>query len=127
MLCGILQLDFDRKRSTSQVPLRHDLNYFAMRRALETTEGYAGTVEFFPEEGKYHLDGHRNCGVRLTPPETKENGGKCPACGKQLTVGVMNRNDELADRPQGTERGHPFDTCGHRKRRIEGPARIFPR
>lgn len=77
-----------------------DLSYFAMKQALETRNGYAGTVEFFPEEGKYHLDGHRTCGVRLTPPETKELDRLCPTCGKELTIGVMHRIDELADRPE---------------------------
>jgi len=78
-----------------------ELDYFAMRRALETGEGYGGTVEFFPEEGKYHLDGHRKCGVRLSPDETRKHDGVCPECGKKLTVGVMNRVDELADRQDG--------------------------
>ncbi|NQT75324.1 MAG: DNA helicase UvrD [Candidatus Omnitrophica bacterium] len=59
------------------------------------------TVEFFPEEGKYHYDGHRNCKVRSSPAETKKNNNVCPACGKPLTVGVMNRVEELADRPEG--------------------------
>lgn len=77
-----------------------DLSYFAMKQALETRDGYAGTVEFFPEEGKYHLDGHRTCGVRLTPPETKELDRLCPTCGKELTIGVMHRVDDLADRPE---------------------------
>lgn len=77
-----------------------DLDYFAMRRALETGDGYGGTVEFFPEEGKYHLDGHRKCGVRLSPEQTRAADGRCPTCGKGLTVGVMNRVDELADRDQ---------------------------
>src|SRR5947199_1766 len=77
-----------------------DLDYFAIRRALETGEGYGGTVEFFPEEGKYHLDGHRACGVRLEPPETRRLEGRCPSCGKPLTVGVMHRVEELADRPE---------------------------
>ena len=77
-----------------------DLDYFAIRRALETGEGYGGTVEFFPEEGKYHMDGHRACGVRLEPPETRRLEGRCPACGKPLTVGVMHRVEELADRSQ---------------------------
>jgi uncharacterized protein (TIGR00375 family) len=77
-----------------------DLDYFAIRRALETGEGYGGTVEFFPEEGKYHLDGHRACNVRLEPPETRRLEGLCPACGKPLTVGVMHRVEELADRSE---------------------------
>ena len=78
-----------------------DLDYFAMRRALETGEGYGGTVEFFPEEGKYHLDGHRKCDVCLEPPETRRRRGRCPVCGKPLTIGVLHRVEELADRPQG--------------------------
>jgi DNA helicase-2/ATP-dependent DNA helicase PcrA len=77
-----------------------DLDYFAIRRALETGEGFGGTVEFFPEEGKYHLDGHRACNVRLEPPETRRLEGRCPACGKPLTIGVMHRVEELADRPE---------------------------
>ena len=87
-----------------------ELDYFAMRRALETGEGFAGTVEFFPEEGKYHLDGHRKCEVRLTPEETRALGGRCPVCGKPLTVGTMSRVSELADRPDGFElaEGDPY-------------------
>lgn len=59
-----------------------------------------GTIEFFPEEGKYHADGHRLCGVRFTPEETKQHGGICPVCGKPLVVGVNYRVGELADRPE---------------------------
>ncbi|HUT53134.1 MAG TPA: UvrD-helicase domain-containing protein [bacterium] len=77
------------------------LDYFEMRRALETGRGYGGTIEFFPEEGKYHLDGHRKCNARLGPEETRRNRGRCPVCGKPVTVGVMNRVEELADRPEG--------------------------
>ncbi|MGE0006916.1 MAG: UvrD-helicase domain-containing protein [Parvibaculaceae bacterium] len=73
-------------------------DYFAIRRALESGEGYAGTVEFFPEEGKYHMDGHRDCGVRLAPRETIELGGRCPVCGRPVTVGVAHRVEALADR-----------------------------
>jgi PHP family Zn ribbon phosphoesterase len=58
-------------------------------------------VEFFPEEGKYHYDGHRNCGVIFSPPETKNHHYLCPKCQKKLTVGVMHRVEELADRPEG--------------------------
>ena len=75
-----------------------DLDYFAIRRALETGRGYAGTVEFFPEEGKYHLDGHRSCQVRLSPRETRAAGGTCSVCGRALTIGVMHRVEALADR-----------------------------
>jgi DNA helicase II / ATP-dependent DNA helicase PcrA len=81
-----------------------ELDYFAIRRALETGEGYGGTVEFFPEEGKYHMDGHRACGVRLDPQATRQRNGRCPECGKALTVGVMHRIETLADRPEGAER-----------------------
>jgi len=77
-----------------------DLGFHSIRRALETGAGYSGTIEFFPEEGKYHLDGHRACGVRLEPAETRRMGGVCPACGGRVTVGVMHRVEDLADRPE---------------------------
>src|SRR5262249_38763067 len=73
-------------------------DYFAIKHALETGHGYAGTVEFFPDEGKYHLDGHRKCEVRLTPKETLAHGGRCPVCGEPLTIGVEHRVEVLADR-----------------------------
>src|SRR5258708_11253746 len=75
-------------------------DFFAMRRALETGEGYEGTVEFFPEEGKYHLDGHRACGVRLDPAETIAHEGLCPVCGNRVTFGVAHRVEMLADRKE---------------------------
>ena len=78
-----------------------ELDYFSMAAALRTGNGLAGTVEFFPEEGKYHLDGHRKCGVRVEPEQTRELGTLCPHCGKPLTVGVLHRVAELADRPAG--------------------------
>lgn len=78
-----------------------EMDYYAVRAALETGQGYTGSVEFFPEEGKYHLDGHRKCGVRLEPVETLAQGGRCPACGRPLTVGVLNRVEELAVHPEG--------------------------
>ncbi len=61
------------------------------------------TIEFFPEEGKYHYDGHIDCKIYLSPKETKEHNGICPKCGKKLTIGVMNRVDELADREIGKD------------------------
>ncbi|WP_239404593.1 UvrD-helicase domain-containing protein [Frankia sp. Cj3] len=78
-----------------------DVDYFAIRAALRGGEGFAGTIEFFPEEGKYHLDGHRNCGVRFEPSQTREVDGRCPQCGRPLTVGVLHRVDALADRGDG--------------------------
>lgn len=75
--------------------------YPALIRAIRSGEGFGGTIEFFPEEGKYHLDGHRNCGVCLTPRETLARGGLCPVCGRRLTVGVEHRIEVLADRPEG--------------------------
>ena len=59
------------------------------------------TLEFFPQEGKYHYDGHRNCGIVLSPKEAKENHNICPACGRKLTIGVMHRVERLADREEG--------------------------
>jgi len=80
-----------------------DLNYNTIREVLKTKDKkrFLYTMEFFPEEGKYHFDGHRLCGIRFSPEETRENKGRCPKCGKPLTVGVMNRVEQLADRPQG--------------------------
>jgi PHP family Zn ribbon phosphoesterase len=59
------------------------------------------TIEFFPEEGKYHFDGNRACGISLSPEETTKLKGICPVCGKALTIGVLNRVYQLADRPAG--------------------------
>ena len=75
-------------------------NFFSMRDALKNPVlgGFQGTIEFFPEEGKYHHDGHRKCSINLTPRETREINGICPVCGKPLTIGVMHRVMELADR-----------------------------
>ena len=80
-----------------------EMSYNSIIDALKTKDNkrFLYTVEFFPEEGKYHYDGHRNCKVRLNPRETIKNKGICSVCGKPLTVGVMNRVEELADRPEG--------------------------
>jgi uncharacterized protein (TIGR00375 family) len=74
-------------------------SYRELVSAIKTNDKrLVGTIEFFPEEGKYHYDGHRICNVRFTPAETKAHGGICPVCGKPLTVGVDYRVSELADR-----------------------------
>jgi len=73
--------------------------------AIKTNDNrLVGTIEFFPEEGKYHYDGHRLCGVKFSPEETKAHGGICPVCGKPLVVGVDYRVDELADRALEAEK-----------------------
>lgn len=76
--------------------LQTDLSYFAIKKAFKTGVGLGGTVEFFPEEGKYHLDGHRKCGIRFTPNESKKNQYLCPVCQKNLTLGVLHRVEELS-------------------------------
>ena len=78
-----------------------DCSYEGLYRAIQTGEGLEGTVEFFPEEGKYHFDGHRKCGVSLSPVEAELLGGICPVCGKKLTMGVDHRVEQLADRAEG--------------------------
>jgi uncharacterized protein (TIGR00375 family) len=80
-----------------------ELSFYAVRDALKSgdPQQFLGTIEFYPEEGKYHLDGHRNCGVSFEPRQTSAHQGICPQCGKPLTIGVLNRVEELADRPEG--------------------------
>ena len=78
-----------------------DCSYEGLYRAIQTGEGLEGTVEFLPEEGKYHFDGHRKCGVSLSPVEAERLGGICPVCGKKLTMGVDHRVEQLADRAEG--------------------------
>ena len=85
-------------------------SYTALAAALRTGKGLCGTVEFFPEEGKYHFDGHRNCGVCLSPAEAEAAGGLCPVCGKKLTPGVLHRVEQLADRPEGAPGTKPFES-----------------
>jgi len=79
-----------------------NLDYDSIVNTLKTKDKskFLYTIEFFPEEGKYHFDGHRNCNVRFSPKETKENLGICPKCKKPLTIGVMNRVEQLADREE---------------------------
>ena len=92
--------------------LNTDLSFGAIKAALKSgdPDQFLGTFEFYPEEGKYHFDGHRTCNVRLHPQETMENQGKCPVCGKDLTIGVLYRVEELADRGQDQKapNRHPY-------------------
>ena len=85
------------------------LAYDAMFEALKTQQGFLGTLEFFPEEGKYHMDGHRGCGVCLDPATTQQHKGLCPTCGKPLTIGVLHRVEALADRQEPQKPKHAAD------------------
>lgn len=91
-----------------------EFSYFGIYRALSerSDPGLVGTLEFFPEEGKYHYDGHSVCKQRLHPEETIKNHGLCPACGKPVVVGVMSRVEQLADYPQGRKSPNrrPYDS-----------------
>lgn len=100
-----------QKLAREATVLRCELTYDAMMNALRSgdPQQFGGTLEFFPEEGKYHLDGHRKCGVCWEPPTSLAHNLRCPVCGKEVTVGVMHRIETLADRPPG-----------------EKPARIAP-
>ena len=87
-----------------------ELSYQGLYGAVQYGKGLLGTLEFFPEEGKYHLDGHRSCGVRLSPGESAALGDRCPVCGKRLTIGVEHRVEDLARRQPGEGPAHakPF-------------------
>ena len=80
-----------------------EMSYKEIIKAIRTRDRkkFLSTIEFFPEEGKYHYDGHRNCGILFSPAESRKNKNKCPVCGRKLTIGVMHRVEALADRPEG--------------------------
>ena len=101
--------------------LEMDLSYSSFRSALiqqppSPSPAILGTIEFFPQEGKYHYDGHRKCGLSLGPEEAAEANYLCPVCGRALTPGVMSRVLELADRPVNETEPCPGDYWGTRRR-----------
>ncbi|MFH1940624.1 MAG: UvrD-helicase domain-containing protein [bacterium] len=85
------------------------LSYDAIIQAIREgdPERFLGTVEFFPQEGKYHYDGHRKCGICWDPVQTLKHQALCPVCGKSVTIGVMNRVAQLSDRQDPTQRQNP--------------------
>jgi uncharacterized protein (TIGR00375 family) len=90
-----------RKLGREANVLDTEISFAAISGALKTRRGFVGTIEFYPEEGKYHADGHRNCGVCLSPEETIRYNYLCPVCGKKVTIGVLHRVAALADRKDG--------------------------
>lgn len=87
-----------------------ELTYDNLIKALRTKEGLAGTIEVDPSYGKYHYDGHRDCNVSLAPKDSEKLRNVCPVCRRPLTIGVLHRVEELADRPEGfvPENAKPF-------------------
>ena len=96
-----------REANLLSIPMSYDGLYGAIQRG----EGLEGTIEFFPEEGKYHFDGHRKCHLCISPAEARSCGGICPVCGKKLTTGVLHRVEDLADREEHftPEHARPFE------------------
>jgi DNA helicase-2/ATP-dependent DNA helicase PcrA len=106
-----------REANVLQFNSEDEITYDGIFDAIKShdTSRFVSTVEFYPEEGKYHMDGHRDCGVCLSPLETKKHNGLCPKCKKPLVIGVMNRVMELGDRTNEEARAHgntrvPFES-----------------
>lgn len=91
-----------REANVLQFDSNEDVFYDEIMRIIQSGDRkkFIETIEFYPEEGKYHYDGHRECGVVMTPEDSKKHHALCPVCKRQLTIGVMNRVDELADRTE---------------------------
>lgn len=95
-----------REATIFEVPKGHELSFTAISTALKNYQRdkkkphIAATIEFYPEEGKYHFSGHRSCNVRFSPDEIKQKGTMCPVCGKSMTIGVLNRVEDLAGRSE---------------------------
>lgn len=87
--------------------VKAEKDYFSIRESLKK-KANVHTLEFYPEEGKYHFDGHRKCNICISPDEAKKNGNICPVCGKPLTMGVYHRIVELADREGAIEKQQEF-------------------
>lgn len=96
-----------REANLFDIPMSYEGLYGAIQRG----QGLMGTIEFFPEEGKYHFDGHRKCHLCLSPSKAREYNGICPVCGRKLTTGVLHRIEQLADRRENfaLPGGRPFE------------------
>jgi len=87
-----------REANVFEFPDEEGISYQKIIESIKIRKNFDFTIEFFPEEGKYHFDGHRNCQISLAPRETKKLKGICPVCHRPLTIGVLHRVDDLADR-----------------------------
>ena len=87
-----------------------EISYDSLIKAIRTRKGFVKTYEFYPQEGKYHHDGHRKCNISLSPEEAEKFGNTCPVCRKKLTLGVLHRVYDLADKSLGykPENAVPF-------------------
>jgi len=107
-----------------------ECTYSHISKALQNrdTDEFAGTIEFFPQEGKYHYDGHRNCNICMKPSETDAVSGICPVCGRKITFGVLHRIESLADRPEGfvLPSARPFESVIPLKEVIAAASRLTP-
>lgn len=95
-----------REATVYDIPQGHTLSFASIAAALKNYKKetklphISATLEFYPEEGKYHFSGHRSCNIRYSPQDVKEKGTVCPVCGKPITVGVLNRVEKLAGRSE---------------------------
>lgn len=94
-----------REANVFDVPI----SFKSIINAIKTRKGFLFTIEFFPQEGKYHYDGHRKCGICFSPKQSLLYGNLCPVCGGVLTIGVMHRVEELADREEGFQPENAVD------------------
>lgn len=108
-----------------------EFNYDAMINTIKSrdSKGFLGTIEFFPQEGKYHFDGHKKCGLCLDPSQSGKHESRCPVCGKPITIGVLNRVVQLADRSATVARRHcsPFYSLIPLKEILSELAGVGPR
>ncbi|MBN2430268.1 MAG: UvrD-helicase domain-containing protein [Acidobacteria bacterium] len=90
-----------------------ELSFAGVREAMRSGDpaAFIATIDLYPEEGKYHMDGHRKCAFWCHPRETRRHQGLCPRCGKPLTIGVYHRVEELADRPEGYQPAAVHPSC----------------
>lgn len=109
------------KVSDKDITYRNILNSFVRGKEREFEIAY--TIEFYPEEGKYHFTGHRNCGVSYDPEQDRTNGTTCPKCGRELTVGVMHRVEELAD---FEEKNYEFEKDANGVTWVKDPTGVRP-